>query len=93
MIDGSAINETLKVALGIDTILREEPRVQSIYWVIGRSAPAFYYNIASNRDTAPGYAQAMITAQSPKAAKELIPNLRGQLQDTFPQGPDPGSAA
>ncbi len=85
MADGAAITQTRDVALGIDKILREEPDIASTYWVIGRSAPAFYYNIVSDRDTAPGYAQAMITARSPETAAALITDLRDRLQGTYPQ--------
>lgn len=83
--DGTAISETHELALAVDSILQEEPEIESIFWVIGRSAPAFYYNIASNRDAAPGYAQAMITAASPEATATLVPDLRRHLQETFPE--------
>ncbi len=82
---GSSIVETRKLALGVDAILRSEPGVASVYWVIGGSAPAFYYNIVSDIEGVPGYAQAMITAHSSEEAARLIPELRRRLDALYPQ--------
>jgi hypothetical protein len=45
----------------IDARLRAEEDVRSATWVLGRSAPGFYYNLVGNRDQAPGFAQALVT--------------------------------
>ncbi len=62
---GAALAQTASTVRGIDERLRAEPDIASVTWVLGRSAPAFYYNIVGNRDQAPGFAQALITTASP----------------------------
>jgi hypothetical protein len=42
------------------------PEVRSVTWVLGRSAPAFYYNITGGRRDAPRHAQALVTTASPR---------------------------
>ena len=82
---GSSIAETRNIAIGIDSILAEAPGIKSVYWVVGRSAPSFYYNIVGDREAVPGFAQAMITARSKQDAARLIPDLRHRLDGLYPQ--------
>ncbi|MEO0637069.1 MAG: efflux RND transporter permease subunit [Pseudomonadota bacterium] len=81
---GTAIAETAKLADRMDDLLSAEDGVEGIYWSIGRSGPAFYYNITGGREQAPGYAQAFITTQSPAATERLIAKLERTLADEAP---------
>lgn len=72
--NGTALEETRRVALGIDDVLRAEDDIRNVSWVMGRSAPAFYYNIVGNRASAPGFAQALVTSTSPAATRQLVPD-------------------
>ena len=81
---GTAIDETARLVNRMDDLLQSEEGVESIYWSIGRSGPAFYYNITSGRDNAPGYAQAFITTASPQATEALIARLERSLPDQAP---------
>ncbi|WP_371379524.1 efflux RND transporter permease subunit [Thalassotalea aquiviva] len=65
--------------------LQQHPEIKSSQWFIGRSAPSFYYNLISNKDGMPNYAQAMITTTDFDAANQLIPLLQKQFDDLFPQ--------
>ena len=82
--DGTALTETRRVVVQIDQVLREQGDVRNVSWVMGRSAPAFYYNIVGNRDNAPGFAHALITSASPDATGRLVSELQGDLDRAFP---------
>ncbi len=84
MAGGTAMAETTRVAEGIDAVLRAEEDIAQVSWVMGKSAPAFYYNIVGGRDEAPGFAQALITSASPEATEQLVPALQTTLSRDFP---------
>lgn len=82
--DGTALSETRRTVVEIDRVLRQQPEIRNVSWVMGRSAPAFYYNIVGNRDNAPGFAHALITSASPDATGRLVSKLQGELDASFP---------
>lgn len=63
---GTALSATQALVQEIDADIRATESIQQVQWVIGRSAPAFYYNIVSDRDGAPEFAHALITSASPE---------------------------
>ncbi len=81
---GTSISSTEDTALQIDGILRSDDGVQSVYWTIGESGPAFYYNIVGNRSREPGFAQAMITTDTAEDAARLVGTLQSRLDVEFP---------
>jgi multidrug efflux pump subunit AcrB len=83
--EGTALSETRRVAEAIDARLRAEDDVQSATWVLGRSAPGFYYNLVGNRDQAPAFAQALVRTASPDATARLLVDLQATLPPAFPQ--------
>ncbi len=82
---GSDIAETTRVALDMDDIIRADEGLQSVYWTVGGSGPAFYYNIVGGRSQEPGFAQAMITTQTDADAARLVGSLQRQFDRDFPQ--------
>lgn len=82
--DGTALSETRRTVVEIDRVLRQQTEIRNVSWVMGRSAPAFYYNIVGNRDNAPGFAHALITSASPDATGRLVSKLQGELDAAFP---------
>ncbi|MEM1387846.1 MAG: efflux RND transporter permease subunit [Pseudomonadota bacterium] len=82
---GTAINATASVAERFDAILQDDARVSGVYWSIGKSAPAFYYNITGGRSQEPGFAQAMITTTTAEDAAALVPELQALANDLFPE--------
>ncbi|MEL6584754.1 MAG: efflux RND transporter permease subunit [Pseudomonadota bacterium] len=82
---GTALGRTEAVALEMDAALQGEEGIRSVSWVVGRSAPAFYYNMQGGRDQAPAYAQALITTVSNEATAELVPQLQASLSATWPE--------
>lgn len=82
---GTAIDETRRVVTGMDAILQQSDAVESRYWSIGKSGPAFYYNITGGRSREPGFAQGMITTRTADDAAALVPALQARLDRAFPQ--------
>jgi multidrug efflux pump subunit AcrB len=82
---GTGIAETMRVVREVDASLRAEAEIRDIAWVMGRSAPAFYYNMVGDRDQAPGFAQALIRSASPAATARLLSELQANLPPAFPQ--------
>ncbi len=72
---GAPLSATRAVVERLDAALRDAPEVASVAWVLGRSAPAFYYNIVGGRRDAPRHAQALVTTASPAATETLIRRL------------------
>ena len=77
--DGSAIDETMRIALKADASIREEADVKSVDWVIGESAPAFYYNMIADQDNQPSFAEALVTTTSPQATEDILGRLQRVL--------------
>ena len=82
---GASIEQTRQTVQRLDDLLRAEPELRQISWVIGRSAPSFYYNIVGGRDNAPRYAQALITTASPAATETLLARLERDLAQAAPE--------
>lgn len=83
--DGASLAQTARTVRAIDERLGAETNIVSVTWVLGRSAPAFYYNVVGNRDQAPGFAQALITTASPAATERLLSELQSSLPPAFPE--------
>ena len=82
---GASIDRTGAVVARIDAILAAEADIAGRYWTIGRSAPAFYYNITGGRSREPAYAHGMITSASPEATARLVPDLQARLDADVPE--------
>ena len=82
---GTALTETLRQVKEIDARLAGQEDILDIAWVVGRSAPAFYYNMVGDRDQAPAFAQALIRTASPDATRHLLDRMQADLPAAFPQ--------
>ncbi|MFT6328522.1 MAG: multidrug efflux pump subunit AcrB [Bermanella sp.] len=82
--NGTSINQTKKVALGIDVLIRDKQEVQQVTWLVGASTPSIYYNQVMSRDNSPEFANAVVTTNSISQAAALIPTLQYELQDAYP---------
>ncbi len=81
---GASISDTAETAAAMDEIIRADEETRSVYWTVGRSGPAFYYNIVGNRSQEPGFAQAMVTTETDAAAARLVTSLQAEFDTTFP---------
>ncbi len=82
---GSAITETASVARAIDAELLATDGIDQIYWSVGQSGPAFYYNITGGRAQEPSYAIAMIKTDTAADAARIVPVLQARLDAEYPQ--------
>jgi len=82
---GTGIAETMRIVREIDAKLTSEEDVLDVAWVVGRSAPAFYYNMVGDRDQAPAFAQALIRTASPAATARLLDEMQTNLPPAFLQ--------
>ncbi|MGB3554739.1 MAG: efflux RND transporter permease subunit [Jannaschia sp.] len=82
---GAGMERTRATVAALDRTLRGRDGIESVTWTIGRSAPAFYYNITGGRDAAPRYAQALIRTASPEATERVLPLLQRDLPDIAPE--------
>lgn len=81
----ASIRETERQVLAADALLRSDPRIAKVDWVIGESAPAFYYNMMMNQDGQPTFAEALVTTVSEEAAVAIIPELQARFDSELPQ--------
>lgn len=81
---GTALSETASVVREIDERLAGWDGVEQVVWVMGESAPAFYYNIIGARENEPAFAQALVTTSSPDATAAMLTPLQASLDSNFP---------
>lgn len=85
-LDGNAaISETQAMAQRADALIKSRPEITSVTWVIGESAPSFYYNMLSNQDGVASFAEALVTTVSEEATREVIPTLQVMLDRSVPE--------
>lgn len=82
---GAGIADTQDVVARLNDRLLADDRIEQVMWTVGRSAPAFYYNIVGARENAPGHAQALLTTQSAEATEAVLRDLQGDLALTAPE--------
>ncbi|PWG63508.1 efflux RND transporter permease subunit [Spiribacter halobius] len=83
--EGASIAETERAMRRADAVLGAEAEVSHAHWVVGESAPPFYYNMLRDRDGAPHYAEALVTTTSPAATERVIPRLQLALNRALPE--------
>jgi multidrug efflux pump subunit AcrB len=82
--DGTAIGATDRLVARIDARLADRRGIERRQWVVGESAPPFYYNMLQNRDRLARFAEALITTRSAAATERLIPALQAELDRAYP---------
>jgi multidrug efflux pump subunit AcrB len=85
MPDGTALEGTDNVARQAEHVIRGHGDVKNVHWVIGESAPAFYYNMLADQDRESGFAEALITTASAEATETILPVLQQELDAALPQ--------
>ena len=66
-------------------IISNYQEIQNVSWVIGESAPAFYYNMLADQDGETSFAEGLITTRSPKATEAILPRLQREFDRALPQ--------
>lgn len=83
---GASIDATRRLANDARDLLLEHPRVESVDWFLGESAPAFYYNMIANRSGVPQYAQAIVAIDSNEGYFDLVRAVQQELNAKLPAG-------
>ena len=83
--DGTAIDTTERVAREAGSVIRAQDGVRQVHWVIGESAPAFYYNMLANQDGRASFAEALVTTASSQTTEAILPVLQRALDKAMPQ--------
>ncbi len=83
--DGRSIQDTLATAKRMDVQLRRHDLIRRVDWVIGESAPGFYYNMMSGKEGVPSYAEALVLTHDENLTDDLIRQLQRELDRDFPQ--------
>ena len=65
--------------------LDQNPRIQQTTWMLGRSAPAFYYNVFTRRLGERSFAQGIVQLDSKEGCAEEIRKVQSRLQAKFPE--------
>ncbi len=83
--DGTAIAETDRTARRAEKLIRASSNVTSVHWVVGESAPAFYYNMITDQDREASFAEALVTTKSPAATERILDDLQRSLDRALPE--------
>ena len=82
---GTSLQETAATTRAMDAQLLAREGIDQVYWSVGKSGPAFYYNITGGRAQEPRFAIAMIKTDTAADAARLVPDLQRTLDAGFPQ--------
>ncbi len=83
--DGRSIDETVAVAQAMDASVRQVSEIRRIDWMVGESAPPFYYNMYRKMDGVSTWAEALVLTRDPKQTDQVIRDLQIQLDREFPE--------
>ncbi|MEM7441874.1 MAG: efflux RND transporter permease subunit [Pseudomonadota bacterium] len=81
---GASVDQTVATMQQAHAILREDEAIDTVAWFVGRSAPAFYYNMLMNQDGVARFAEALVTAETPEAALAIMPPLQDRFDAELP---------
>ncbi|MDG1065721.1 MAG: efflux RND transporter permease subunit [Luminiphilus sp.] len=82
--ESASIDDALHLATQIDSDLAKEALIRRVDWTIGESAPAFYYNMRSNKKGRPSWLEALILTTDEDTTDALIRRLQRQLDYDYP---------
>lgn len=84
---GTALAKTEKMTKRVDAFLLDKAEVKRVDWYLGRSTPAFYYNLLGTREGAANYAQAMVVFEDNTGANlyGVQRALQNSLDREFPE--------
>ncbi|MEO0798634.1 MAG: efflux RND transporter permease subunit [Pseudomonadota bacterium] len=83
--EGANIYDTQKVVAKAARLIEGEEGVRQLTWVLGKNAPAFYYNIIGSENDTPSFAEALVTTTSAARTEELLPILQRKLDAELPE--------
>lgn len=81
----ASIEETKVNVFKVNSLLQSHPEIVNFHWLLGRSAPKFYYNLNEAIENLSNYAQALVQVNSPKETTQLIKILQQELNSALPE--------
>lgn len=81
----ASINHTAEVARKVSKIAKAHEEVTGIDWILGESAPSFYYNIVRRRENNASYGQAIVKLRSAEGSGEVINELQREFDAQVPE--------
>ncbi|MGB3292509.1 MAG: efflux RND transporter permease subunit [Phormidesmis sp.] len=81
----SALALTRTQILSARDLIQQHPTVSDVHWFLGKSAPAFFYNVVANKENAADYAQGLVQLNNSENLREMISALQQQLDAAFPE--------
>ncbi|ERT04340.1 export membrane family protein [Lyngbya aestuarii BL J] len=80
----ASIEQTKTLALQAREVILEHREIKQVHWFIGRSAPRYYYNLATGREQAANYAQGFLQLNT-IAEADFVNSLQQEMDAIFPQ--------
>lgn len=80
----ASIEQTKAIALQAREVILEHPEIKQVHWFLGRSAPRYYYNLATGREQAANYGQGFLQLNT-IAETDFINQLQQEMDAIFPQ--------
>lgn len=81
----ASIEQTERIARQIREIVLKHDKVKSVDWVLGESAPSFYYNVIGRLKDSSRYGQAFVQLHDGMNAKKLIQQVQIELDERIPE--------
>jgi len=82
--DSASVNDSLTLAKAINEDLTRESLIRRIDWTVGESAPAFYYNMRSNKKSTPNWLEALVLTRDAEKTDALIRRLQREFDNRYP---------
>ncbi len=79
----ASLEQTKSVVRQVRSKFLQHPEVSDVHWFIGRSAPSFYYNIITSRESESNFANGLVQLKS-IATDDLIQRLQREMDREFP---------
>ncbi len=81
----TAIAATRQQAMAVRDLILDYPEVDDVHWFLGKSAPAFFYNVVASRENAANYAQGIVQLNSTQTLRQTIQTLQAEMDVVFPE--------
>lgn len=78
---GKALTATVGIALRIEETTRTDPDLRGVTWLVGRSETAVSYNMVSDRERDPTFAQVLVNIELPRATARMLSDLLVPLSE------------
>ncbi len=81
----ASIRRTEQEVRAMEELLRADPDVEHVHWLVGAAFPPVYYNLIEANDNSPHYARGVIVSSSADATQRLVPELQRRIDAAFPE--------